>query len=47
MLAAARPNWFPLALLALAVLAADQVSKYAVEKFTAAGSIPRSDSRAC
>ncbi len=38
MFAAARPNWFPLALIAVAVLAADQVSKYAVEKFTSTDS---------
>jgi signal peptidase II len=37
MAAATRPVW-PFAVLAAAVLAADQVTKYAVEKFTATGS---------
>ena len=34
----ARPHWQPLAFLVLAVLAADQLSKYAVEKFSPADS---------
>ncbi len=38
MSADARPGWQPLALLAIAVLAADQLSKYAIEKFSAVDS---------
>lgn len=34
----ARPSWQPLAFLVIAVLAADQLSKYAVEKFSPADS---------
>lgn len=33
-----RPSWHPLAFLVLAVLAADQLSKYAVEKFSSVNS---------
>ena len=40
----ARQNWYPLAFLALGVLAADQLSKYAVEKFSRGRFIPCADS---
>jgi signal peptidase II len=36
--AGSRPGWHPLAFLVLAVLAADQLSKYAVERFSPANS---------